>query len=127
MAENFSKLREKMSPESRERVEERVESTLSKMGVGFVRAINPFFHVDTEGYVVKTSNNERIPDDEPVFLFRGRDRLAVPVLLYYRDLAIQDGCNDYMLNRVNTDLVAFEEFKERFPERMKQPGVTRGK
>lgn len=96
-------------------------------GNGVLRAINSVFHVDLDGYLVKTSNNERIPDEEPVFLFRGRDRLALAALSCYRELAIRDGCNDYMLERIDRDSMLFRAFVINFPERMKQPGVTRGK
>lgn len=91
------------------------------------RQINSMFHVDENYRLVKTSNDQPVPEGEPLVIFRGRDRLAVPALMHYRALAIADGCNDYMLNRIDVDLELFQKFAVTQPERMKQPGVTRGK
>jgi len=80
----------------------------------------------TNNRVVKTSNGEAIPDDEPVILFRARDYLALPTLLDYKDRCIFDGCTVYHLDLLNKIIKEFSDFSEQHPERMKQPGVTRG-
>lgn len=89
--------------------------------------VNQMFHVDEHYRLVKTSNDQPVPDDEPLVIIRGRDRLAIQALEYYRSLAVADGCNDYMLARIDTDMKLFYAFRDEHPERMKQPGVTRGK
>jgi len=70
---------------------------------------------------------EQIPDDEPIIVFRGRDRLALVMLLNYRNLCVADECNIHQLDTLDGMIVAFKEFATRYPERMKQPGITRGR
>jgi len=79
------------------------------------------------GKIIKVSNGQPIPDDEPVFILRGRDRLAIETLLYYRSAAIGDGCTDYLLDSVSNMIKEFEKFAAEQPNKMKQPGVTRGR
>jgi hypothetical protein len=76
--------------------------------------------------LVKKSNGEAIPDDEPTFILRGRDNLAIPLLKIYHQLCEVSGCTDYQLSMNDQTLGNFENFACDFPERMKQPGVTRG-
>lgn len=88
------------------------------------------FHVDDEGYLVKTSNNERVPEDEPVFILRGRDVLAVASIHHYAGLLIgHNGAGDVGQRMFELGAVVhdFMRFKIQHPERMKVPGVTRGK
>ena len=76
--------------------------------------------------IVKTGNG--VPIDltmEPVILFRGRDKLALPMLHYYRQLCIADGCTDFQLLSMDDMIRRFQEFAEQSPT-MKQPGITRG-
>jgi hypothetical protein len=77
--------------------------------------------------VVKKSNGEILPLDEPKLLFRARDWLALPALRHYRELAVADGCNDYLLGLLDENIADFERFANEHPERMKQPGITRGR
>lgn len=76
--------------------------------------------------IVKSSNGEPIPPDEPVVLFRARDHNALPMLQAYRQICVDDGCNDYHLAGVDALIEGFQRFWAEHPERMKQPGVTRG-
>jgi hypothetical protein len=83
-------------------------------------------HIDpTTGQIVKTSNGQPIPDEEPRILFRGRDKLAFPMLEFYRQLCVEDGCTDYQLESVDRMIAEFREFAE-LSDTMKQPGITRG-
>ncbi len=50
-----------------------------------MRAVNEMFHIDGER-LVKTSNGQPIPDDEPVFILRGRDAVAADAIEYYSSL-----------------------------------------
>lgn len=77
--------------------------------------------------IVKTSNNEILPDDEPLFLMRARDHLAIPTLKAYREKAVADGCNDWFLGLIDERIEIFEAFAREHPERMKQPGITKGR
>jgi len=88
------------------------------------RRIDRKFHVDTNLQIVKTSSGETVPENEPLFLLRGRDYLAVALLSHYRQLSILDGCNDYHLQGLDAVIEEFSRFAETNPT--KQPGITRG-
>jgi hypothetical protein len=94
--------------------------------MAIIRKIDLKHHIDEKGQIVKTGNGVPIPEEEPTILFRGRDRLAVPLLKRYRDLCVADGCNDFQIRQVNELINRFEDFAEANPQTMKQPGVTRG-
>jgi hypothetical protein len=91
-----------------------------------VRHIDLKHHIDEHGRIVKTTNGQPIPDNEPTVLFRGRDWLAVPLLLHYREMCVRDGCNDFQLKQVDELIDRFRKFAEDNPSTMKQPGITRG-
>lgn len=91
-----------------------------------MRQISNRFSVDGDE-VIKTSNGEPIPHDEPLLILRARDRLAIPLLRIYQQLSIVDGCNDWFLNEQKITIEQFETFADDHPERMKQPGITKGK
>jgi hypothetical protein len=77
--------------------------------------------------IIKTSNGQAIPDDEPIILFRGRDKLALPMLLYYKGLCQEDGCTQYQLVSMDKMIKAFDQFYIQHYNKMKQPGITLGK
>jgi hypothetical protein len=58
-----------------------------------MRQIDMKHHVEGDR-IIKTTNGQEIPENEPTILFRGRDHLALPMLTYYRQLCIDDGCTD---------------------------------
>ena len=62
-----------------------------------------------------------IPDDEPIFIFRAKDRLAVRILTAYFS-AIE---NPEHASAVAARLEDFKRFAKEHPERMKDPD-TRG-
>lgn len=88
--------------------------------------VNAMFHVEG-GRLVKTSNGEPVPLDEPLFIIRGRDMLGVPIIAMYMQMAEREGCNDYLLAGVKQVLDSFARFAFEQASKMKQPGVTRGK
>jgi hypothetical protein len=91
-----------------------------------MRRLDGKFSIDGDE-IIKTSNGEKIPHDEPTFLIRGRDWLALKGLRAYRQISIQDQCNDFHIGGIDDAIEAFEEFARAYPERMKQPGITRGR
>lgn len=91
-----------------------------------MRRINSHFHIDDE-QIIKTSNGQPIPPEEPVFIFRGRDKLAVEALLHYVHVAKDDGCNEEFLASLGATIDEFRQFRIQYHDRMKQPGITRGK
>jgi hypothetical protein len=76
--------------------------------------------------IAKNSTGEEIPTDEPTIIFRARDRLAFTMLAYYLTLCIQDGCTPEHVKGIQNRILAFGHFAAKHPERMKQPGITRG-
>jgi hypothetical protein len=110
----------------------------------FVLTIDPKYHIsvlfepelDTKKLgamlhirvdIVKTGTLDRIPGDEPLFLVRGRDRIAVSMLKAYRKLCEEDGCTATHLQGISGRIEEFEKFRKDNSERMKQPGTTPGK
>jgi hypothetical protein len=91
-----------------------------------MRVIDPKYHIENET-IVKTLTDEPVPDDEPLILFRARDRLALPMMRIYKVLSEMDGCTDYHIAGVNAVINAFLDFRIKHPERMKQPGITQGR
>lgn len=91
------------------------------------RDIDSKFAVSTNGKIYKKSNEEIVPDDEPLFLIRGRDLLGVPYLELYKILSEVAGCNTYHFFKSGESTEAFIRFKKEHPERMKMPSVTEGK
>lgn len=90
-----------------------------------MRAIDGKFAIDGDE-IVKISNGDKIPHDEPVIVLRARDHISLYALRAYRAMCIVDKCNDYQMNGIDEVIAKFEEFKKKNPERMKQPGITRG-
>jgi len=91
-----------------------------------MRRIDDYFHIEND-QIIKTSNGEPILEDEPTFLFRARDKWALLALRYYRELCVADGCNDYHIEGISQMMDKFAAFADRYPWRMKQPGINRGK
>ena len=90
------------------------------------RKIDLKHHIDENHQIVKTGNGVPIPENEPLILFRGRDRLAVPLLEAYYGLCVVDGCNDFQLGQITELIARFKAFAAENPQTMKQPGITRG-
>ena len=92
-----------------------------------MKNIDPKYGIDfLARKICKVRTGEPIPDDEPLILFRARDRLALPTLEHYMKLAVADGCVTEHLEGIDNRIKAFEQFRTEHPERMKQPGITRG-
>ena len=53
-----------------------------------MRKLDSKFHIEGD-QIVKTSNGDPIPEDEPLFLIRARDYLALPLLHEGRVLDVQ--------------------------------------
>ena len=91
-----------------------------------MRQIDPKYHIENE-QIIKTTNGVSIPLEEPLILFRGRDRLARKMLYKYFELCAEDGCTSYQLEGIQNRIKAFEDFYQENLEIMKQPGCTLGK
>jgi len=92
-----------------------------------IAIINAHFHIDENYRIIKSSNGEAIPQDEPICLLRGRDKLVIPLLEIYRILCVLANCNDWFMSRCDEMLMEFKRFAKNNPDRMKLPGITKGK
>jgi len=90
------------------------------------RDIDSKFAVSVGGNIFKKSNDEIIPEDEPLFLLRGRDILALNLLHHYKSISISSDCNDYHFKKLDETIKEFKAFKNEHPERMKMPSITEG-
>lgn len=99
------------------------------------KVIDRKFHIEIERgahvtedrpVIIKTSNSQPIPDDEPLILFRARDILALQMLLSYRALCVFYKCTDYQLDALDLVIADFKKFGMDHPDRMKMPGATKG-
>jgi hypothetical protein len=72
------------------------------------------------GQFVNRVSGEPIPDDEPVIIFRARDRKALPILHLYLSL-----CDDeHHRQAIQDRIYEFGAFQRAHPERVKEPGIT---
>lgn len=69
---------------------------------------------------VNRVSGEAIPDDEPVIIFRARDKHALRVLYYYQQLCADEHHQRAIVDRIN-EFGIFARFNS---ERMKEPGIT---
>ena len=89
------------------------------------RPIDPKYQIE-DNQIVKVITGEAIPLNEPLILFRARDRHALAMLHYYRLVCVSDECTDFHIAGIDNRIKAFQEFARQHPESMKQPGCTRG-
>lgn len=73
------------------------------------------------GRFINRVSGEAIPDDEPVILFRARDKHALAVLDYYLGLA-EDG---HHRTAIRDRITEFADYRAAYPERLKEPGITK--
>jgi hypothetical protein len=63
----------------------------------------------------------QIPDDEPVFILRGKDLLVLPIVHAWMEAATGAGVNDNKMEAVGQHYAAIQEFQRAHPERCKIP------
>lgn len=95
-----------------------------------MKAIDPKYGIevrDGEPVIVKIATGEPIPDDEPLMLFRARDHNALEgAVKPYERRCASDGCTLFHMSGIKNRILAFATFADEHPERMKQPGITKG-
>jgi len=77
----------------------------------------PKYEVSFEAKIRNRKTKRNIPDDEPIFIFRAKDRNALAVLRRYQDL-----CDD--LNHravIGQRIDDFKKFEDDNPELMGEP------
>ena len=86
-----------------------------------MKAIDPKYHIENET-IVKTTNGAPIPENEPLFLLRARDRLALPLLKIYRELCEMDGCTQYQIDMCSKRIHDFRVFRDTPPRKHQAAG-----
>ncbi|OLF82067.1 hypothetical protein AWH63_11040 [Marinobacter sp. C18] len=67
--------------------------------------------------LINSNTGEPIPVNEPVFMFRGKDKNALKALKFYRDL-----CTDpEHIRAIDRRIAKFERFAEHNQDLMKEP------
>ena len=69
------------------------------------------------GRLVNIATGIPIPDDEPVFVLRAKDDLAVQTLEYYQEFTETDP----FASEVDKCLKAFQEWQAANPDKVKEP------
>lgn len=72
-----------------------------------------------QGRIVKRKGRVPIPDDEPLFVFRAKDRKALAALTAYS--MILDNLEQKA--QVKKSIDDFRDFQEKYPDRMKEPDL----
>jgi len=72
------------------------------------------------GRFINRVSGEPIPDEEPVILFRARDKHALPVLMAYLDMVSDPHHRQAVMDRLDE----FSAYRAAYPERLKEPGIT---
>lgn len=74
------------------------------------------------GSIINRATGEAIPDDEPIFIFRAKDRTAAHMLRLYVVECENAEHRQAILRRVWD----FEQFARNHPDRMKEPDTSHG-
>jgi len=67
--------------------------------------------------LVRRSDGVPVPDDEPLFILRSQDRNALPVLLAYNMICLDLEHKAGVVKSISD----FTEFRNKNPDRMKEP------
>ncbi len=94
-------------------------STPASEPAGLSIAQEPKYTVNGSA-IVNRASGESIPADEPVFIFRARDRHATEVLEFYRDIVTNSAHREAIDKRTGH----FYVFKNANPWRMKEPDTA---
>ena len=101
----------------------RAEAAQPSEAVSSERKIDGKFNI-RGGQIVNAVSGEVIPEDEPLFLLRGRDPNALVAINAYQG-ACEGECNELHMAGIQQIREKFCQFAAYYPERMKQPGITR--
>ncbi len=76
--------------------------------------------------LIKRSNEDPIPEDEPIFVLRARDNFAIETLMHYTQLSDRAKCTVEHLSALSAVMVDFANWRGNNRCMTKQPGITRG-
>ncbi len=70
--------------------------------------------------IINSATGTEIPSDEPIFILRAKDVFAIQILKHYQTLAAHGQDQSHRL-AIAKRIHEFQEFKNTYPDRMKQP------
>lgn len=70
-----------------------------------------------DGRLINAATGEPIPEDEPIFILRAKDRKALDTLAHY----FRQCRNANHILAVSKRILHFVGFSKQYPERMKEP------
>lgn len=73
-----------------------------------------------DGRLVNRVSGVAIPEHEPVFIFRARDRHSLAVLRFYESIVL----DPHHRSAIGESIHSFANFAMAHPEQMKEPGIT---
>ena len=82
-------------------------------------------YVIVEADLENRASGEAIPEDEPVFVFRARDALALSALVAYHKSCIEESVDAVHSDVVLCRIAHFTEFAVEHPERLKNPDTDK--
>ena len=88
-----------------------------------MRKLDNKFSIDGDR-IVNTVSGEAIPEDEPLFLLRARDRLAFDAIRHYYLLSVADQCREDHKESLLQTIARFSKWQDDNPGRVKQPGIA---
>lgn len=62
-----------------------------------------------------------IPEDEPLFVLRAQDDLAIPMLHRYKNFALAAECSQEFIDKIDEDINAFAVWRTDNRDRTKKP------
>jgi hypothetical protein len=75
----------------------------------------------TDAYLINSATGIGIPADEPIMLFRAKDKMAIPAIMFYQ--IPLDGA-PFQYAEIEKILDAFKAYAEQHPELMKEPDTN---
>lgn len=88
-----------------------------------MRKLNDMYHLEGER-LVKTSNGQFVPEDEPLFILRGRDVFAIDAIRSYRAACSLKGTPADRVAALDEVILKFRLYAETHPTKI--PGSTHG-
>ena len=77
----------------------------------------PKYDCNMQGQIFNRTTGKFIPDEEPIFILRAKDKNAALLLAHYKKLCFHETHK----NAINNRLHDFVAFANEYPERMKEP------
>src|ERR1700738_1486093 len=81
-------------------------------GVGSMRRIDGKFTIQNDQII--HPSGDIVPEEEPLFLLRARDHLALYALLKYEELSLLDNCTSYHMEGIENAIAKFRQFKKAY-------------